>query len=210
MKLLPSKDRLLPRTHIFWSLFAIETDLVTGATQLLVDALQGGGSFEPLAAELKTIEQKSKENLEEIQQNLCKTFITPIDPEDISMLGEQLDCTCRELEAIAYRLAAYGITPIPPGVVSLAETSNQCAELLKSAFLAFSKRTTVDEPCHKVSNIGEQQRRLVREGVVALFARQREPATLMKTRELYEKFENLGESFKRVAVSLRNVALKNA
>jgi hypothetical protein len=181
MKLLPSKYKVLPRTHKFWSLFAIETDLIAQACRLLLDAVEAGTSeLEFAATEIKTIERKSNENLEEIQQNLCKTFITPIDPEDISMLGEQLDCVCRELETIAYRLAAYGISPTARHIVGLAQTADHCGQLLKKAFSLFSVRNPVDDSCNRVLNIGEEAGQLIREGVKALFAEEKDPIALVK------------------------------
>jgi uncharacterized protein Yka (UPF0111/DUF47 family) len=56
-----------------------------------------------------------------VQVRLHKTLVTPIDPEDISLLLSRLDDLLDELEAIAYRITAYQFEPVPPLMIHALE-----------------------------------------------------------------------------------------
>lgn len=210
MKLLPSKHKVLPKKYKVWDLFAKETELIAHASCLLLEAVEHGSSqLESAAKDIQAIRRKSDEIWKEIQHHLCETFITPIDPEDISTLGEELDRVCDHLEEVAYRIAAYGVAALPHQIASLSEKTKQAAELLQRAFLLFSTRMAVDEPCTRILEIRHETRDLVRGGVKILFAHERDPISVIKTREIYDVFEDLGRSFQRLASSLPNLAFKN-
>jgi uncharacterized protein len=203
--------RLLPRDESFWEFFTSQTAFLTSAADLLRQAAQGGDSQLAAAAiEIKALERKSSQTLCDLHLRLHKTFITPIDPEDISLLSERLDRLLDELEAIAYRLSAYRLVPIPPLMSELSKRMHECAQLLERAFVLLSRDESADEPCGSILKMVEETDQLVREGVTELFANEKDPIAIMKKKEIYDLFERMSGSCQDLANALQNVSLKNS
>ena len=202
---------LLPRDEKFWGFFTSQTAYLTQASQLLFEAARAGNAeLASAAVKIKTIERKGCQTLHELHLKLHKTFITPIDPEDISLLSGHLDHLLDELEAICYRLAAYHLDPVPSLMVELSKRTHDCAELVEKAFGLLSMNESNDEQCSRIMALEEETDQLIREGVTALFAEEKDPVMLMKKKEIYDIFERLSDSCQDLANALQNVSVKNA
>jgi len=103
-----------------------------------------------IAVRIKTIERESAQNLRDLQVRLHKTFVTPIDLEDISLPFEHLDHLLDGLEAISYRLTAYHLEPTPPLVVELAGRIHSSAELMEKAFGLLSRNESTEDLCKRI------------------------------------------------------------
>jgi hypothetical protein len=203
--------RLLPRDESFWEFFTSQTASLTSAADLLSQAAQDGDSQLAAAAiKIKALERKSCQTLCNLHLRLHKTFVTPIDPEDISLLSEHLDHLLDELEAIGYRLSAYRLEPIPPLIVELSKRMHTCTQLLEKAFVLLSHSEVADEPCGGVLNMEEETDQLIREGVTELFAKEKDPIAIMKKKEIYDIFERMSDSCQDLANALQNVSIKNS
>jgi hypothetical protein len=64
---------------------------------------------------------------------LVAQFVTPLDPEDLHSLGASLDDVLDYIEDAAFRLSAYRIDPVPPGVSALTSIIHSCALRLGTA-----------------------------------------------------------------------------
>jgi hypothetical protein len=203
--------RLLPRDESFWKFFTSQTAFLTSAADLLSEAARGGDSqLTGAAIKIKALERKSSQSLCNLHLRLHKTFITPIDPEDISLLSEHLDHLLDELEAIGYRLSAYRLEPIPPLMVELSKRMHTCAQLLERAFVLLSHRESVDEPCGGILTMEEETDQFVLQGVTELFGKEKDPIAIMKKKEIYDIFERMSDSCQDLANALQNVSLKNS
>jgi hypothetical protein len=203
--------RLLPKDESFWQFFNEQTAGLNSAARLLAEATKAENSaLAGAAARIKAIEQESAKTLHELHRKLHKTFVTPIDPEDISLLSEQVDHLLDDLEAICYRLVAYHLDPTPPTVAGLAANVHRSAELIQKAFGYLSIGDSVDTLCHEIHTMEEEMDQATREAVTQLFEREKDPIALMKNKDIYEIFERLGESTQDLADSLENVAIKNS
>ncbi len=126
---------LLPKDETFWQFFTKETAALTQASDLLSKgAKEGNTRLAAVAVRIKALERESARSLHDLQIRLHKTFVTPIDPEDISLLFEHLDNLLDDLEAISYRMTAYHLEPVPPLMAEIAERIHSSAELIEKAF----------------------------------------------------------------------------
>ncbi len=148
--------------------------------------------------------------LRDLQGRLHKSFVTPIDPEDLSQLFESLDGLMDGLEAIAYRLMAYRLEPVAPLIPDLAARIHSLAELMEKAFGMLSIKDPIDDLCTEVLRIGEQTDLDLREGVTNLFAEEKDVLTVLKVKEIYDMFERLNDAFQNLANRLQNVSIKNS
>ena len=203
--------RLLPKDETFWQFFTSQTAAFSEASSLLAEATRvGGSSLTNAAVRIKAIERESARTLSELQLKLHKTFVTPIDPEDISLLSEHMDRLVDDVEAIAYRLAAYHLEPTPPLMEDLAGRIHTAAELVERAFGMLSMGDPIDDLCQKILAAEEQTDQTIRQGVARLFEEEKNPIVLLKQKEIYDIFERLSDSTQDLANALQNVAIKNS
>jgi hypothetical protein len=202
---------LLPRDETFWKFFISQTTSLSAAAGFLAEATKAGNSaLAGAAVRIKTLERESAQTLRELQVKLRKTFITPIDPEDISLLSEQIDRLFDDLEAISYRLAAYHLTPLPPAMAEFAAKIQASMELIEKSFGLLSIGDPIEDLCRNVLTMEEQTDQAIREEVTRLFDGEKDTIALLKKKEIFDIFERLSDSTQDLANSLQNLAIKNS
>ncbi|MBV9155301.1 MAG: DUF47 family protein [Acidobacteriaceae bacterium] len=203
--------RLLPKDDTFWHFFTKQTASLTLASDLLLQGVKRGApQLVSVAVRVKTIERESAQTLQELQVRLHKTFITPIDPEDISLLSEHLDHLLDDLEAVAYRISAYQLEPMPSLIVDLADRIHSSAELIEKAFGMLSINESTEDLCKEILSLEEQTDQAIREEVTRLFAEEKGPIQILKKKEIYDIFERLSDATQELGNALQNVSIKNS
>jgi uncharacterized protein len=179
--------RLLPKDDTFWHFFTKETAALSLASDVLAKALKEGTSgLTGAVIRIKTIERESALTLHDLQIRLHKTFVTPIDPEDISLLFEQLDHLLDDLDAIAYRVTAYRLDPAPPLMVELADRIHSSAELIEKPFGLHSVNDPTEDLCKEIMSMEEQTDQAIREGITRLFIEESDAVAVMKQKDIYD------------------------
>lgn len=202
--------RLLPREVRFFDFFIDQSKLIVQAAQVLHRSTRAGNSALPEAAgEIHQLEQKGDEIIHEIFTRLNQTFITPIDPEDIHLLGSYLDDVLDAIEESAHRIVAYKINPIPQPVVEICAVIENCALVMEKAFRALAAEKPMLEHCIEINRLEAEADDLVRAAIADLFANEKDPIALIKLKEIYEFLEEATDSAEDVADALQNVIVKN-
>lgn len=202
---------LLPKDETFWEFFTKETASLSLASDLLFGGAKDGAfQLAGAAVRIKALERESALLLRDLQQRLHDSFVTPIDPEDLSQLFERLDHQMDGLEAIAYRLMAYRIEPLPPLIQDLAKLIHSNAELIERAVGMLSIKEPTSELCQQITGNSEQTDLAIREGVTRLFNEENDFLIVLKAKEIYDMFERLNLSQQDLANLLQNVSIKNS
>ncbi len=203
--------RLLPREEKFYHLFLKQVEIISEASRLLLDGLLAGKArMAGAATDISVLEHRGDEVIHEVFTRLNQTFITPIDPEDIHSISAALDNVLDGIEDTSHRLVSYGIDPIPPVMVTLAETVAGCAKQLKSAFQALEQGGPIMEHCIEINRLENEADRIGRSAVAELFDKEKDPITLIKLKEVYEFFEATVDCCEDVADVLQSVVVKNS
>ena len=120
--------RLIPREEKFYADFqALADELMRGADQLEV-MLAGDEPVWNKAEEIKEIEHKCDFLTHEIISRLNRTFVTPIDREDIHELAKSLDDVMDAIDAVATLVKLYKLDTVRFGARELARTITSCTE----------------------------------------------------------------------------------
>ena len=162
------------------------------------------------ATEISVLEHKGDELIHEIFTRLNQTFITPIDPEDIHNISSALDNVLDGVEDTSHRLISYKINPVPPTMVTLAETVSACSKSFTKAFEALERGGPIMEHCIEINRLENEADGIGRAAVADLFDKEKDPITLIKLKEVYEFFEETIDRCEDVADVLQNVVVKNS
>ncbi len=112
--------RLVPQTREFYALFDQAAANMVATAGLLVELLDHYPARPELVARIKEHEHEGDRLTHELVQLVHRTFVTPIDREDIYGLANVLDDICDFLDQVADELSLYGVEEVPPEAVGQA------------------------------------------------------------------------------------------
>lgn len=159
---------------------------------------------------IKDLEHKGDQITHNIFDALGRTFLTPLDREDISALAKALDDVADFIYAATNRLYLYEITKPTPAMKQFSEILQaQTREL----YLSFQEirspktRTAALKRGIEVNRLENEADRLLNETVAALF-RTSDPIHIMKHKEIYEMLETATDKCEDVADVVSDIARK--
>lgn len=203
--------RLLPREEKFFVYFLNQAGLIAEAAKWLLEGARAGNAHLTEAADkIRALEQRGDEIIHEVFQTLNKTFITPLDPEDLHSLASHLDDVLDAIEDASQRMVDYRIEPIPPVVIQMCEVILGCAKSMQLAFDALNKNEKLLDHCIEINRLEEVADNLLRQAVRQLFDTEKDAIRIIKYKEIYEFLETTTDRCEDVADVLQNVVVKNS
>src|SRR5437667_12594752 len=159
----------------------------------------------------KNVEHHDDEIVHRVYEELNKTFITPIDREDIQSLATELDNVLDMIEAASSRIGLYEIDRPTEAMVQLGDVIKDGMRLLKDAVGMSSNMKQADGverisiEVHRLENVADD---LMNKSVAALF-RQEDPVTIIKCKEITDVLEQATDHCADVANVLSDIVAKN-
>ncbi len=202
--------RLLPRDDQFFTLFdQLASHLATTAKML--DNLFGDASrVTELVRAIKDVEHKADLLTTTVNQRIDKSFITPIDREDIHTLASRLDDVIDLLDGTARRFEMLHITQVLPPAKALSGVLCRAANEIQAAVSEMRQPREVNEHVALIKHLEEEGDAIYHEAVGALFAGKPDPIEVIRWKEMYDTLERAIDSCMGVAQVLQSISLKNA
>lgn len=160
--------------------------------------------------QIKKLEREADELTRSIFSELNKTFITPIDREDIQRIAAKTDDVIDYMEGIAGRIKSYHVKSAPP---YMSEIANELLNAIKEVeyLISHLKDVKVDksliEHCRKISDIEHSIDDLYRTAVGELFETN-DAVTIIKLKDIYEAIEAASDRCLDVADVIEDIVLK--
>ncbi len=208
--------RLIPQDERFFDLFNRSASNTLEGARLLHDLLTNFVDVERKARHLKDIEHTGDEITHEVFRALNRTFVTPLDREDISHLASSLDDVIDWIEEVARRINLYRIDQPTPIARQFAKVILEQTEQIARGVPLLGQRRQADaleaatQEFHRLDNEAYD---LPAEAIATLYDGVTEVPqliTAMRWNDLYQLFEDTTDKAENVATVLSNVALKNA
>lgn len=202
--------RLLPRDDQFFVLFdQLAAHLATTAKMLDALLAEPENAAEHVKA-IKDVEHKADLLTASINQRIDKSFITPIDREDIHMLASRLDDVVDLIDGTSRRFEMLHITEVLPPARQLARVLCRAANEIQIAVREMRTPPIVNEHVGLIKHLEEEGDAIYHEAVGALFAGKPDALEVMKWKEMYDTLERAIDSCMGVAQVLQSISLKNA
>ena len=204
--------RLIPKEQLFYDDFERAAGIILTAAGLLVDATEHFEKLNETAKQLERLEHDGDQVLHDIMARLNRTFITPIDREDIHQLASRLDDVLDLIEEVSERFILYKVQTITPQARQLAKVIQQQAQEIHKVMpkLRDMRHERIMEHCIEINRLENTGDQLLREAFAALFDGQPDPLIVIKWRELYELMELATDKCEDVANTIEGIVLKNA
>jgi uncharacterized protein len=202
--------KLFKKDEKFFKIFGQMTVHILEAAELLGNMLRNPAADQSLlASKIKDLEHKGDELTHSVIDELNKTFITPIDREDIHDLSTALDDVLDLIDGIATRLVLFRITePIRDMPEMCAVLLSQAMEL-GAAVSNLQDNDHVVERCIEINRLENDADRLFQSSIAALFDEVKDPIEVIKRKEIIETLEAATDKAEDVANVLESIIVKN-
>jgi predicted phosphate transport protein (TIGR00153 family) len=202
--------RLIPRDEQFFDLFDQLTAHLVTAARMLADLFAEPHRVADHVRAIKDVEHKADVLTLNINQRIDKSFVTPIDREDIHMLASRLDDVIDLLDGTSRRFEMLHITDVRAPARELARVLVQAAQHIQTGVAAIRKAKVVRDETAEIKRLEEEGDAIYHAAVGALFSGTPDPLDVMKWKEMYDTLERAIDSGMAVAQVLQSISLKNA
>lgn len=202
--------RLIPKETLFFEDFVnLSNDIRRGAVALK-EMLASDPPDVAKANAIKDLEHACDGRTHSIIERLNRTFVTPLDREDIHALAISLDDVMDAIDAAAAVMRLYRIAKVRAGARHLAEIIVDSTERIAEAIRALEKRDGVLELAARVNQLEREADRVHQDAIVALFDEERDPITVIKWKEIFDFLEAATDRCEDVGNLLEGVIVKHA
>ncbi|WP_025693146.1 DUF47 domain-containing protein [Paenibacillus zanthoxyli] len=202
----------LRKKDIFFETLENMADTIVQAADYFAQHLSDLSDLEVFAGEMKKYESQCDTYTHTVIKELNKTFITPLERDDIMALITRMDDVIDGLEASATRFYMYNMTQTDEYIGQFAEILRQSSyEIQKAVHLLSQKKLlAIREYTIRLNDLENQGDEVLRNCTKALFAQVKDPIELIKRKELYERLETTTDKCEDVANILESIIMRNS
>lgn len=203
-------DWILPKDHIFFDLLEKQAETIVSANQLFYRKFKSHAFTKKTVDEIKKFEKQGDNLVHEIFQRLNKTFIAPIDHEDIGRLAIAGDDLLDLLYICSQRILIYGIDGKNATLFSFAEILNKMianVNLLVKKLRIFSQ-SQISQQAATIHALENEADDLLIETLKKV-VNKRNIKKLFWEKEVYEMMESLTDKIEDYCNLIQNIIMKN-
>jgi predicted phosphate transport protein (TIGR00153 family) len=204
--------RLLPRETSFFDYFEQHAGLTVLGTRELVSLVSTAANIMPKAKRIKEIEHEADTVTHQCVEALHKTFVTPIDRNDIHRLISRMDDVMDFVEAASDRISLYDLREMTQEVRDMADILARSAvevEAVVKLLRNMKHAAAIRQKCIDINRLENEGDTVLRAALAALFRTEKDPITVIKWKEIYELLEAATDRCEDVANIIEGVVLEH-
>ena len=204
--------RLIPREEKFFDLFDELSDKIEEGVKAFLEMLNHYDSFDSHLARLKSIEHEADMITHTTYEKMHKTFLTPLDREDIYALVNKMDSILDMIEASAVRMYLYKVkTPAEELFVLMRILTEAIAKVKVVVHALRDKKNSrmILEACVEINTLENEGDYVLRTAMARLFEREKDPIELIKWKEIFERIEESIDVCEDVSNIIEGIVLKH-
>ena len=204
-----ARFRLIPREEQFFTDFINLTEQIQTGAHTLRQMLSASPLAVEKAQEIKDIEHQCDKSTHGIIDRLHRTFVTPLDREDIHELAVNLDDVMDAIDAAATVIRLYKVTEARSGLQRLAQIIAEAMDLLAEAMRGLDGGKGIIELVVRVNQLEKEADRVHQDAIVSLFDNEKDPIAVIKWKEIFDFLEAATDRCDDVANVLQGVVVKH-
>ena len=211
--------KLLPREGNFFEMFNQHADRIVEAAHAFSKMVANYSDIEKREAynrEVDNAERAADRITHEVSRALHKTFITPIDRDQIHQLINTMDDVADLIQDSAETMVLYDVRHMTDDIVRLTDLSVKCCERLKDAVALIGKvrdAATAEatlKTCEEIDKLESDADRVMRSAMSRLFREEPDVRELIKLKAVYELLETITDKCEDVANLIEGIVLENS
>lgn len=199
--------RLMPSGERFFETFSGLATRLTKAAQLLARMFGEPANRVALAAEIRTIEQEADAIAHDVKAHIAKSFVTPLDRDDIHLLVTRLDNAIDMVDDIAQRALIFHIGSPRPAAGQLADILVRATRQLEGGVRDIKKPKSAMQQMSVVKQLEEEADAVFQEAVTELFTGKPDPMEVLKWKELYQRLEDATDECQHTARVIETIVM---
>ncbi len=205
--------RLMPREGRFFDNFVALCECMLRGSRELQNLLVSFDDLERRVFQIESIEKEGDKITHATVELLHKTFITPIDRDDIHQLITKLDDILDLIEDVAQTVLLYDIRSVTPEAVAMSELCVKSVGRAKAAvelLHSMENAKAILDICKEIDRMESDADRVYRKAMAKLFRDEPDVKQVMKLRAVYDLLEEVTDRCDNVANILEGIVLENA
>ncbi len=203
----------MPTEGKFFDLFNQHADLCVKGAKETVALMTNFTDLDLRVHAIESIEKQADKITHETLESLHKTFITPLDRDDIHQLITRMDDILDLMEDVAQTISLYDIKAITPEAKRLAELCLSCTEKVKEAVGMLHNMDNARKIlaiCEEIDRFESEADHVMRAAMSKLFREEPDVRTLIKLKAIYELLETVTDRCEDVANIIEGIIVENA
>jgi predicted phosphate transport protein (TIGR00153 family) len=211
--------KLLPREGNFFEMFNQHADRIVEAAHAfsaLVNNYGDAAKREAFNRDVDSAERAADRVTHEVNRMLHKTFITPIDREQIHSLINTMDDVADLIQDSAETMALYDVRHMTEEIHRLTDLSVRCCERVRYAVSLIPDLSTAStaeaalKTCEEIDKLESDADRVMRSAMSKLFREEPDVREVIKLKAIYELLETITDKCEDVANLIEGIVLENS
>jgi predicted phosphate transport protein (TIGR00153 family) len=203
----------MPKEENFFELFNQHVALCVQGSKDLYQLINDLPNAAEHSRAIQASEKKADKITHETIDLLHKTFITPLDRDEIHKLITTMDDILDLMEDVAEVIQLYDVTQVTPEAIELARICEACCERVNAAVLKLNDMRNAKDILRistEIDMLESDADRVMRSAISQLFRNENDFKRLMKLKAVYELLETITDKCEDVANILEGIVLENA
>ncbi len=204
---------MIPKEEKFFDLFDELANKIEEGGELFLDMVEHYEYSEPKIVKLKELENEADVITHKTYEKMHKTFLTPIDREDIYHLVNKMDSILDMIEASAARMSLYRVKIPAKEIIEQAKILNKSIKKVKyivHAMRNMKNAKMIIDSCVEINTLENEGDIIMRMTMTRLFEQEKDPIELIKWKEIFERIEEAIDVCEDVANIVEGIVLKHA
>jgi predicted phosphate transport protein (TIGR00153 family) len=205
--------RLMPTEGKFFDLFNQHAALCVKGAQEMVGLMTNFDDLENRTHAVESVEKQADKITYACVDLLHKTFITPIDRDDIHKLITRMDDILDMMEDAAQTISLYDLKTVTPEAKRLAELCLACCEKVQAAVNMLHNMDNAAKMialCEEIDRLESDADHVMRAAMSKLFRDEPDVRNLIKMKAIYEILETVTDRCEDVANIIEGIIVENA
>jgi predicted phosphate transport protein (TIGR00153 family) len=212
-------EKLMPREDNYFFLFNQHASKIMEAMNAFSNLVNNYSDLnlrEKYITDIREAEKAADRVTREVGRSIHKTFITPIDREQIHSLINTMDDVADLIQSAAQTLTLYDIHKMTEAIVSLTDISSKCCLRLQSVVKLLDKigeqanSEAALKTCEEIDQLESDADYILRSAMSKLFREETDVRELIKLKAIYELLETISDKCEDVANLIEGIVLENS
>ena len=206
------RELLIPQDKVFFDLFERQVAIVAESANQLVALTENFTNVKEKRHAIELLEHQGDQVTHDIYETLNKTFITPLDPEEISELASALDDVLDYIDGSAEKMLYYGIESTDSHIIELSRLIRLSVIEIEGAvkgIRAISNPRYIEERCIEVNRLENLEDDVLAHAIMDLF-KSNDAINIIKYKDIYEHLEVATDYCEDVANVLSDIAIRHS
>jgi uncharacterized protein Yka (UPF0111/DUF47 family) len=206
------REWIVPQEKLFFDLFEKQAAVLIEAAEHLVSIIEDYNDIKNKVHKMKQLEHRGDEITHSIYEHLNRTFITPLEPEEISNLASALDDILDYIDGTAQQMLVYGIEETDDHMTEFSKLIALCVVEIEGAIRGIRDMKNpkyIEERCIEINRLENLADDVLGHSIRELF-QCNDAIKIIKLKDIYENLELATDKCEDAANVLSDIAIRHS